>query len=260
MLLLEPIDRLSDRPPYRQIADALREAITSGSAEPGSRLPSEAELMKRLGVARMTVRQAVQELKAEGLAVAEHGRGVFVRTAPPVRRLASERFARRHREAGRAAFLAEAEASGYAAGVDQIHVARTADAPPAVLERLGLADRAPVLRRSRRYLADGQPVELATSYLPWALAKGTPIARQDSGPGGIYARLEEAGHPLVEFVEEVGARMPTEDERRRLALPPGTPVITLVRTAFAAGALAVEVCDTVKSAPAYLLEYRFPAT
>jgi DNA-binding GntR family transcriptional regulator len=47
----------------------------------------------------MTVRQAIQELKTEGLVTSEHGRGVFVRAAAPVvRRLASERFARQHRK------------------------------------------------------------------------------------------------------------------------------------------------------------------
>ena len=41
----------------------------------------------------------------------EHGRGVFVRARPVVRRVASDRFARRHREEGQAAFIAEAERS-----------------------------------------------------------------------------------------------------------------------------------------------------
>ena len=58
--------------------------------------------MAHYNVARMTARQAIQELRAEGRCVAEQGRGVFVRAAPaPVRRLASDRFARRHRDAGR---------------------------------------------------------------------------------------------------------------------------------------------------------------
>lgn len=256
---LDPVDRGSDRAPYRQIADSLRAAIATGEAAPGSKLPSESALMERLGVARMTVRQAIQELRAEGLVIAEHGRGVFVRTAPPVRRLASDRFSRRKREAGKAAFIAEAETSGYEASVDQIEVARTSEAPPFVVERLGVSVGELVIRRSRRYLADSRPVELATSYIPASVGAGSAIEAADSGPGGIYARLEENGHVLGEFVEEVGARMPTVAERRRLELPPGTPVITLVRTAFDVSGVPVEVCDTVKAAPAYVLEYRFPA-
>lgn len=84
MLELGAIDRTDDRPPYRQIAAELRRLITSGRLTPGAKLPSESELIEHYGVARMTVRQAMQELRGEGLVVAEHGKGVFVRSAPPV--------------------------------------------------------------------------------------------------------------------------------------------------------------------------------
>jgi GntR family transcriptional regulator len=92
------------------------------------RLPSEATLIQHYGVARMTVRQAIQELRTEGRVVAEHGRGVFVQQPAPVRRLASDRFLRRHRDAGQAAFLAEADNSGVRPRADQIEVTKTA--PP----------------------------------------------------------------------------------------------------------------------------------
>lgn len=258
MLQLGHIDRADDKPPYRQIAGMLREAIGSGQLSAGERLPSEAALIEHFGVARMTVRQAVQELRSEGLVISEHGRGVFVRPTPPIRRLASDRFARRHRARGKAAFTVEAEQSGYTPQVDNITVSR-AKANATVAERLRLAPKDEVIVRSRRYLADGRPVEIATSYIPAALAKGTKIEQPDSGPGGIYARLEEAGHTLARFVEEVGARMPTPEERRTLLLSAGTPVLTVVRTAYDKKDVAVEVCDTVKVASAYLLEYDFPA-
>jgi GntR family transcriptional regulator len=251
------LDRLGDRPPYRQIADHLRAAIDAGQLRPGDRLPSEAELRQHYGVARMTARQAIQELRSEGRVVAEHGRGVFVRQPPPVRRLASDRFARKHREAGKAAFLAEAEKSGFRPHVDQIEVARV-EAPAAIRERLQLDDGL-VLCRSRRYFADDRPVELALSYLPLSIAEGTAIAEIDTGPGGVYARLEEAGHPLDRFVEEVTARMPTAEERRRLELQMGVPVLVVVRTAYDIAGTPVEVCDTVKAASAFILEYDFKA-
>jgi GntR family transcriptional regulator len=251
------IDRLDDRPPYRQIADQLRAAIDAGQLRPGDQLPSEAELKQHYGVARMTARQAIQELRSEGRVVAEHGRGVFVRQPPPVRRLASDRFARKHREAGKAAFLAEAEKSGFRPRVDQIEVART-EAPEAVRERLQLDD-GPVLRRSRRYLADDRPVELAVSYLPLSIAEGTAITEIDTGPGGVYARLEDAGHTLDRFVEEVTARMPTAEERRRLELQEGVPVLVVLRTAYDTTSTPVEVCDTVKASPAFVLEYDIKA-
>jgi GntR family transcriptional regulator len=252
------IDRQDDRSPYRQIADHLRTAIDRGDLRPGDRLPSEAELTQHYGVARMTARQAIQELRAEGRVIAEHGRGVFVRRPAPVRRVASDRFARRHRDAGKAAFLAEAEKGGFHPQVDQIEVVRV-DAPATVRERLHLDEYQLVISRSRRYLADGQPVEVAVSYIPFAFAEGTPITEIDTGPGGVYARLEEAGHVLDRFVEEVTARMPTAEERRHLELDDGVPVLVVSRTAYDVSGTPVEVCDTVKAAPAYLLEYDIPA-
>jgi len=99
------IDHGSDRPAYRQIADHLRAAILSGELPPGKQLPSERALMESYGAARGTVRQAIATLRAEGLIDIEHGRGAFARRRPPVRRLAYDRFARRHREAGKAAYL-----------------------------------------------------------------------------------------------------------------------------------------------------------
>jgi len=77
---LPEIDRQLDRPAFLQIADALRERIDSGSFSPEDKLPSETQLMLHFDVARMTVRQALGVLAAEGLVEAKQGKGVFVRT------------------------------------------------------------------------------------------------------------------------------------------------------------------------------------
>ena len=53
--------------------------------------------------------------------------------------------------------------------------------------------------------------------------------------------------------------MPTPEERRALEVPTGVPVLTVLRTAYDTNDVAVEVCDTVKVASAYLLEYDFSA-
>jgi GntR family transcriptional regulator len=249
MLQLGEVDKASDTPAFKQIAEALRFAIHEGEIAPGERVPSESQLMEHFGVARMTVRQALAELRGEGLTFSEHGRGVFVRERPVVRR---------HREAGKAAFIAEAEGNGKPA-VDELEVGSEV-APADVRDALGLSARSRVVARRRRYLMDGQPVELAASYVPMSIAKGTLIEQTDTGPGGIYARIEEAGHVLAEFSEEVAARMPTPEERRRLRLPAGTPVLTVRRVAFDTKGRPVELTDTTKAAPSYVLEYRFPAT
>jgi GntR family transcriptional regulator len=252
------VDPTSDRPVFRQIADLLREDIQTGRLAEGARLPSERDLMETYVAARGTVRQAVALLKAEGLIHTEHGRGGFVRSRPPVRRIAHDRFARRHREEGKAAFLAEAEAEGISPGVEVLKVGPELP-PAAIAERLGIPATEKVLVRRRRYLADGDPVEMATSYLPLAITQGTAIAKKNPGPGGIYARLEEAGHRLVRFTEDVSARMPGPDEVRSLRLSAGTPVFGLVRTAYDDSGRAVEVCDTVMAADRFVLSYELPA-
>ncbi len=99
-VLTAKLDPASDRAIYKQIADHLREAVARGRLHPGDQLPSETRLMEHYGVARMTIRSALRLLQDEGLTTAEHGRGVYVRARPPVRRLASDRFAQRHRKYG----------------------------------------------------------------------------------------------------------------------------------------------------------------
>ncbi|GLV80044.1 GntR family transcriptional regulator [Streptomyces hygroscopicus] len=254
--VLGVLDPTSDRAVFRQIADALREAIDKGRFREGDKLPSETELVDHFGVSRMTVRNALSLLQQEGLAVSEHGKGVFVRPRPPVRRLASDRFARRHRDQGKAAFTVEAEAAGSRPEVDSLEVKEERPSQD-ISARLGSPRK--VLARRRRYLLDGRPVEFATSYLPLDLARNTPIAQPNPGPGGIYARLEEMGHRLDHFDEEIRARMPSPGEVRTLQLASGVPVIHLVRTAFDAEGRAVEVCDTVMAADAYVLAYQLPA-
>lgn len=252
------VDPLSDRAVYRQIADHLRARITSGELGEGEQLPSESALIEQYGAARGTIRQSIAQLRAEGLIQVEHGRGAYVRRRPPVRRLSCDRFARRHREAGKAAYLAEMEAEGRRPQVEMIRIGRE-PAPAETAGWLGLAEGDPVLVRARRYLADGHPMELATSSLPWALAEGTAITEPNPGPGGIYARLEETGHPLDHFTEDVHARMPTPEETRALHLTAGVPVLQLVRVAYDRDEIPVEVCDTVMAADRYVLTYRLPA-
>lgn len=252
------IDPLSDRPAYKQIADGLRDQITGGQLAPGDPLPSERALIDTYEAARGTVRQAINLLKAEGLIEVEHGRGSFVRPSPPVKRLAQDRFARRHRDAGKGAFLVEVEGEGRQPEVEILRLGRD-KAPAEIASRLGLDGGAPVLVRHRRYLADSEPLELATSFVPWAIANGTPMTKRNPGPGGIYARIEELGHRLDRFTEEVTARMPTPEEARLLRLGPGVPVFQLVRTAYDTAGVPVEVCDTVMAADRYVLAYELPA-
>src|ERR1700739_1706883 len=94
-VLTQAIDPASDRAVYKQIADHLRTARAQARLSEGAQLPSETQLMTHYGVARMTARNSLRLLQDEGLITAEHGRGVYVRARPQVRRLAADRFAQR---------------------------------------------------------------------------------------------------------------------------------------------------------------------
>lgn len=73
---LDPDD---PRPPYVQVANALRAAILTKKFTAGDKLPSRSELAKTYNVAPMTVQNALRELREEGLIVSRQGSGVFVR-------------------------------------------------------------------------------------------------------------------------------------------------------------------------------------
>ncbi|TQM81772.1 GntR family transcriptional regulator [Saccharothrix saharensis] len=75
-MALDPDD---PRPPYMQVANALRAAILTKVFKAGDKLPSRAELAKKYDVAPMTVQNALRELRDEGLIVSRQGSGVFVR-------------------------------------------------------------------------------------------------------------------------------------------------------------------------------------
>ncbi|MEV4377554.1 GntR family transcriptional regulator [Streptosporangium sp. NPDC049644] len=75
------IDREGPIPPYRQIAEILRQRIASGKIPPGRRIPSLVELEAEFQVARDTLRKAVQVLKDEGLVETVRGMGVYVKSS-----------------------------------------------------------------------------------------------------------------------------------------------------------------------------------
>lgn len=60
------------------LARHLRAAITGGSFGPGEKLPTEAALAAGFGVSRPVVREAIAQLRYEGLLRTQQGRGVFV--------------------------------------------------------------------------------------------------------------------------------------------------------------------------------------
>jgi len=69
-------------PLHAEVAEVLRHQILSGDLAAGTKLPALRELTETLGVARMTVVQAMNALEDEGLIEKHSGRGTFVKAVP----------------------------------------------------------------------------------------------------------------------------------------------------------------------------------
>ncbi|WP_086781373.1 GntR family transcriptional regulator [Crossiella equi] len=251
------IDKASGVPAYRQVASALRHKIDAGEYAPGSRLPSERELIDDFGVSRITIREAIGLLRVEGLVVAEHGKGVFVRPPQHVQRLSRSRLTRAAREENKGFFLGDAAANNFTPSVTVKITTEPASEEHAAV--LGVEAGTELLVRERVMRANGLAIQLATSRLPRSITQGTQIEQVETGPGGSYARLEEAGHRLGYFEETVRTRMPTQEEASVLQLLAGTPVLVVRRVAYDEDGRAVEVNDMVMSGDRYELSYEIPA-
>ncbi|HEY0716792.1 MAG TPA: winged helix-turn-helix domain-containing protein [Streptosporangiaceae bacterium] len=66
-------------PIYVQIVDYVQAHIESGEWQPGHRLPAERAMAEAWGVAYLTIRRAMAELRKKGLIVSVQGRGTYVK-------------------------------------------------------------------------------------------------------------------------------------------------------------------------------------
>ena len=240
--------------PWTQIADTLRREI--GESEPGARLASGSELMQRFGVARNTIQNAIDQLRAEGLVFSVSGRGWFVSERKPVVRLARNRLSAEERAAGRGTFMSDAAAGRWKPAVT-VKIYREA-VPTDIAALLEIEPGTDVAVRDRIMRADGETVQLAVSYIPVDVAEAAGIEKTDTGPGGMYARIEETGLKLTHFTELVSARPPRPRESDQLQIPAAYPVIEVIRIAYA-GDRPIEANRMVMSSERYQLVYQIAA-
>ena len=73
------VDQIRPAVLYAQVEQKIREEIAGEGLLPGARLPTEAELCKRFGVSRSTIRQSLNRLEMDGLITRTRGKGTFVR-------------------------------------------------------------------------------------------------------------------------------------------------------------------------------------
>ncbi|MEV7624248.1 GntR family transcriptional regulator [Actinoplanes sp. NPDC089786] len=244
------------RPAQVRLADHIRMQIERGDLRPGEQLPTLDSLAADHMVSLAVVRKAVDLLKQQGLVISQQGKGNFVRERPSARRHGIDRYSKTRWRSGKAILVAEAAEQGRSAE-QVIRELAEVPAPAVVANRLKIEIGTPVWVRRRTTYVDGRPNQLADSYYELPVVRGTLIREENTGPGGGFARLEEAGYELDEISEEWRVRMPSGPESVALALPPGTPVVELTRTTYDTAGRAVEVMLAVISGDMVEMAYRF---
>jgi GntR family transcriptional regulator len=246
------------RPLQVRIADDIRGAIETGKLAPGAKLPTLEALAEEHMCSVGGVRAAVDLLKQQGLLITRQGKGIFVRERVRAQRHGMGRYSRSVWSAGKSILVAEAGSQGHE--VDQlIRFLGMVPAPAAVAERLGIEPGDDVFVRRRTTEIDKRPNQLADSYYLPEIARRVPaLTREDTGPGGGFARIEEAGIRLAQIREEIAVRMPAGPEIGVLRLPEGTPVAELTRTVRDIEGRPVEVMIAIIAGDMTAFDYEFP--
>jgi GntR family transcriptional regulator len=255
----------STDPVYLRVLEDLRMRIREGVLEPGARVPSRNAIIARYGVGETAAKHALQVLATEGLIEARAGSGSYVRKVPAARHLEHDRLQYPGspfgiEESGShpdGLLVTGRPAARY---VTWEHHTEHVAPPAAVARRLG-AVVAAALVTATRYLmtADGQPVQLATSYEPAGLTEGTAVALPEQGAlagRGVIERMRSIGIEVDQVLEELSVRTCLLTEATALAIPAGAAVIAIERTHLSGGQ-PVETADIIVPAEKYLLRYRF---
>lgn len=126
----------------QQIADRMRAAILTGKLAPGDKLPSQPDLASHFGVARETVKRALDPLRTERLIITRQGSGAFVRAktqkAVELRPHIEAAFAKPNVTIDFAGFSGETLAAAISEALDKIRVGQFA--PESIAIRLLLSD------------------------------------------------------------------------------------------------------------------------
>ncbi|MFE1830036.1 GntR family transcriptional regulator [Streptomyces yangpuensis] len=217
-------------PKYWHLKTVLSEALDQDFAV-GEVLPNERELAARFGVARATLRQALEQLELEGRL--QRRRGVGTTVAPP--------------RVGVAVGSAQHSWPGEAADGWEPQDASESLPPAAVVKLLAtggaFAADQPVHTVRRTRMTNGQAVAAELLYVPAASVLGLPAIEAPSGPARARAVLRELQRLVLEgqdrSVELGSARA---DDAKELDRLPGAPVLLVTTRYFtAAGTAAVSV-------------------
>lgn len=211
---------------YRTLAETIGDQVGTGALPPGTRLPSERVLSRELGIARGTIRQAIDDLVARGLLERKQGSGTMVamRIEKSLTQLSG--------------FSEEMGKRGMVPGAIWLERAKTL---PSVAEAAALAipETAPVLRLRRLRTADGAPIAIERTVVP---ARFLP----DPGLVGesLYAALRARDAAPMRGWQRIRADIMSEAEARLMAAAPGAPMLVIERRCVLADGTPVEFTET----------------
>ena len=222
---------LPQRAPYLEIADAIRKEILSKGRKPHTRLPSEPELVRRYGVARATIRRSLAKLQEERLIYSRQGAGSYV-AEPRVEQDLDELLS----------FTAFMVYHGIKPGSSLLtaEVQRLHEPESPVLRALGLKPGTPVIHLRRIRTGGGEPLVIASTWLPAALFTG--FLQQYLEKRSVYDIMASMGYEPTDAVQTIEAVTLGAAEARLLAVPPGSPALLIHRLAYAGG-VAVEYAE-----------------
>ncbi|MEW9555509.1 GntR family transcriptional regulator [Nonomuraea sp. NPDC050783] len=206
------MDKHSPVPLYQQVKEHIWELIDGRVWREGTRLPSEREWIAQLDISRITVRQALRDLVAEGYLASAPGKGFFVAPRPEPQELR--------------ALLSHTQAMTND-GVDpssRVLDCSVRAASPVVAARLRLTTGAEVVHLARVRMGDGVPLTVQRVWLPHALVPG--LAETDFTRASLFEQLQDRyGLRPVKADTTVSARLADAQEARELEL--GDPPLGL---------------------------------
>jgi DNA-binding GntR family transcriptional regulator len=220
-------------PKYWHLKTVLTEALDSEFAV-GEILPNERDLAARFGVARATLRQALEQLELEGRL--QRRRGVGTTVAPPRVGVAVDSSD-------------DQEWPGAADGEAWQAVDSEPAVPPAAVARiLGTAPDERVHRVRRTRVSHGQPVAAELLYVPSSSVPELSAIDAPSGPARGRVVLRELGRLGLDgqdrAVELGSARA---DDAKELDRLPGAPVLVVTTRFFSEGETAAVSVATYRA-------------
>ncbi|HSI48987.1 MAG TPA: GntR family transcriptional regulator [Ideonella sp.] len=206
-------------PKYHQIYLVLREQLHEGRFAQG--LPGEMALMQQFGVARVTVRRALQELAGEGLISRERGRGTRPVDGPAPR--APRTGSKTTRLTGLLENLVSTSLNTTVKVLEVSEVSATAEVAHALRLDAGAAVQKAVRVRSTR---EG-PLSHITTWVPAALA--SRFGKKELARKAILLLLEESGVRLGGAQQTISARLADAQVAGHLGLAVGSALLAVRR-------------------------------